>query len=90
MILLTHGYFLEEDEKEQLIMKPYVPLGILYLSAYLETKAIKHEVFDSTFSTSEKFKTNLLEKKTENTGLVYQPHDQNFGYPYHSFCKAAC
>lgn len=69
MILLTHGYFLEEDEKEKLIMKPYVPLGILYLSAYLETKAIKHEVFDSTFSTFEKFKNNLLEKKPKILAL---------------------
>ena len=32
-ILLTHGYFLGEDEKEQQIMKPYAPLGLLYISA---------------------------------------------------------
>jgi hypothetical protein len=37
-ILLTHGYFLAEDEKEQQIMKPYPPLGLLYLSAYLTTR----------------------------------------------------
>lgn len=60
MILLTHGYFLEEDEKEQAIMKPYVPLGILYISAYLESKEIPHKVFDSTFSSSEKLKEELL------------------------------
>ena len=24
-ILLTHGYFIAEDEKEQAIMKPYPP-----------------------------------------------------------------
>ena len=28
-LLLTHGYFLMEDPKEQRIMKPYAPLGIL-------------------------------------------------------------
>ena len=28
-ILLTHGYFLEEDEKEKSIMRPYAPLGLL-------------------------------------------------------------
>lgn len=50
MILLTHGYFINEDEKERSIMKPYVPLGILYLSAYLEQKKIPHNVFDTTFS----------------------------------------
>ena len=28
-ILLTHGYFLFEDEKERQIMKPYPTLGLL-------------------------------------------------------------
>ena len=27
-LLLTHGYFLAEDEKERQIMKPYPPLGL--------------------------------------------------------------
>lgn len=52
-ILLTHTYFISEDPKEQLIMKPYVPLGILYLSGYLEKHNFEHEVFDSTFSSFE-------------------------------------
>lgn len=49
-VLLTHGYFIADDPKEQLIMRPYVPLGILYISTYLEQQSIAHEVFDSTFS----------------------------------------
>ncbi len=48
-LLLTHGYFLQEDEKELQIMKPYVPLGILYLCSHLRTKGFGVEVFDSTF-----------------------------------------
>jgi len=32
-------------------MKPYVPLGILYLCSHLRQKGFKVEVFDSTFST---------------------------------------
>lgn len=60
-ILLTHGYFLEEDEKEKRIMRPYVPLGILYISAWLEKHGKDHEVFDSTFSTFEKLKSCLLQ-----------------------------
>ena len=39
-ILLTHGYFLAEDEKERQIMKPYPPLGLLYLSAFLKSARI--------------------------------------------------
>jgi anaerobic magnesium-protoporphyrin IX monomethyl ester cyclase len=50
-VLLTHGYFLADDPKEQAIMKPYVPLGILYISAWLEKHGIENEVFDSTFQT---------------------------------------
>jgi anaerobic magnesium-protoporphyrin IX monomethyl ester cyclase len=48
-VLLTHGYFLAEDEKERQIMKPYPPLGLLYLSAYLKRAGLSVEVFDSTF-----------------------------------------
>jgi anaerobic magnesium-protoporphyrin IX monomethyl ester cyclase len=50
-LLLTHGYFLHEDPKELQIMKPYAPLGILYLCSHLRQKGFKVEVFDSTFST---------------------------------------
>jgi anaerobic magnesium-protoporphyrin IX monomethyl ester cyclase len=52
-LLLTHGYFLAEDEKERQIMKPYPPLGLLYLSAYLKREGYAVEVFDSTFGTRE-------------------------------------
>ena len=38
-LLLTHGYFLHEDPKELQIMKPYAPLGILYLSSHLRARA---------------------------------------------------
>ena len=49
-ILLTHGYFLYEDPKELQIMKPYPPLGILYICSHLRQKGVRAEVFDSTFS----------------------------------------
>ena len=49
-LLLTHGYFLHEDPKELQIMKPYVPLGILYISSHLRAKGHAVEVFDATFS----------------------------------------
>jgi radical SAM superfamily enzyme YgiQ (UPF0313 family) len=50
-LVLTHGYFLQEDPKELQIMKPYVPLGILYICSHLRAKGIHAEVFDTTFST---------------------------------------
>ena len=48
-LLLTHGYFLNEDPRELQIMKPYVPLGILYLTSHLRARGFAVEVFDSTF-----------------------------------------
>ncbi len=53
-VLLTHAYYLASDEKESKIMKPYPPLGILYLAAYLEKKEIATDVIDSTFIDFEK------------------------------------
>jgi len=63
MILLTHGYFIAEDEKEQQIMKPYPPLGLLYVSAYLKENGYENTIFDSTFSSKEKLQNFLLEEQ---------------------------
>ena len=68
-ILLTHGYFLEEDEREKLIMKPYVPLGILYVSAYLEKNGFENKVFDSTFSSFEKLEKELVTTAPDIIGI---------------------
>ena len=52
-VLLTHGYFLQDDTKEQQIMKPYAPLGILYLSSHLRRQGVDAEIYDSTFGSRE-------------------------------------
>ncbi|MCE2772352.1 MAG: cobalamin-dependent protein, partial [Bacteroidetes bacterium] len=62
-VLLTHAYYLNEDPKEQAIMKPYVPLGILYLSAYLDQHKVDHEVYDSTFSRFDDHFTHIRNKQ---------------------------
>jgi anaerobic magnesium-protoporphyrin IX monomethyl ester cyclase len=64
-ILFTHGYFLSEDPKELQIMRPYVPLGILYISSFLEKKGYENEVFDSTFSTLDKLKEKIRNTKPD-------------------------
>ena len=68
-ILLTHGYFINEDEKEKAIMRPYVPLGILYISAYLEQNGYRNRVFDSTFSSFDLLCQTLLEDKPLVVGI---------------------
>ncbi len=49
-LVLTHGYFLFEDEKEVQIMRPYPTLGLLYISAFLRRAGFDVEIFDSTFA----------------------------------------
>lgn len=68
-LLLTHGYFLGEDPKEREIMKPYPPLGILSITAYLRSKGITPSVYDTTFSTFENFKEYLLEQRPAFIGI---------------------
>jgi radical SAM superfamily enzyme YgiQ (UPF0313 family) len=65
-LLLTHGYFLAEDEKERQIMKPYPPLGLLYLSAFLKTRGYSVDVFDSTFAE----RGRLVERFASERGTV--------------------
>jgi radical SAM superfamily enzyme YgiQ (UPF0313 family) len=48
-LLLTHAFFLGEDPKEQRVMKPYPPLGLLYLSSHLRARGLDVELYDSTF-----------------------------------------
>ena len=68
-LLFTHGYFLHEDPKEQAIMKPYPPLGLLYLSAWLEKHGVENEVFDTTFSTKTALQQYLLEHRPRIVAL---------------------
>ena len=65
-LLLTHGYFLDEDEKERAIMKPYPPLGLLYLSGYLKTCGFSVDVFDTTFES----RARLVESLSGHRGGV--------------------
>lgn len=62
-LLFTHAYYLSDDLKEQKIMKPYPPLGLLYVSAYLKSKNIENDVFDTTFSSLANQLTFIENKK---------------------------
>ncbi len=64
-IFLTHAYYLNSDPNELRIMKPYVPLGILYISAYLKQNGFDVSVFDSTFQSFEKQKEALIAAKPQ-------------------------
>src|SRR5246500_397619 len=68
-LLLTHGYFLYEDPKEMQIMKPYAPLGILYLCSHLRQHGFQVEVFDTTFSSRQSLFRHLQTEKPSMLGI---------------------
>ncbi|MBZ0289838.1 MAG: B12-binding domain-containing radical SAM protein [Anaerolineae bacterium] len=68
-ILLAHGYFLYEDPHELKVMKPYPPLGILYISSYLKKQGFDVGVFDSTFSSMTAFKELVARERPSVVGL---------------------
>src|SRR5271155_6259908 len=68
-LLLTHGYFLYEDPKELQIMKPYAPLGILYLCSHLRQQGFDVEVFDTPFSSREALFLHLRSETPSVLGI---------------------
>ena len=68
-LLLAHGYFLYEDPKELQIMKPYAPLGILYLCSHLRQQGFDVDVFDTTFSSREALFQHLRSEKPSVLGI---------------------
>jgi radical SAM superfamily enzyme YgiQ (UPF0313 family) len=48
-ILLTHAYYLPLVRRDRRIMRPYVPLGPLYVAGYLREQGHPASFFDTTF-----------------------------------------
>ena len=69
-LILTHAYYLNEDPKELLIMKPYAPLGLLYISSYLNKKSVENHVFDSTFYSQEE-QLSFIQTKQPKAVAIY-------------------
>jgi len=68
-LLLTHGYFLSEDEQERRVMKPYPPLGLLYLTSHLKARGFDVRVFDSTFRTFAELRALLARDRPSLVGI---------------------
>jgi anaerobic magnesium-protoporphyrin IX monomethyl ester cyclase len=69
-LLLTHGYFLADDAKERQIVKPYPPLGILYLSSYLKARGFAVDVYDATFGSRQEL-FGILDREPAGVIGVY-------------------
>jgi radical SAM superfamily enzyme YgiQ (UPF0313 family) len=68
-ILLSHGYFIAEDEHEKQIMKPYPTLGLLYISSHLKAKGFAVDLWDSTFRTLADFRAHVQATRPSLVGL---------------------
>lgn len=68
-LLLSHGFFLALDPSEQRVMRPYPPLGLLYLSSHLKARGVDVGVFDSTFATPRAFEHHLASVRPRAVGL---------------------
>jgi radical SAM superfamily enzyme YgiQ (UPF0313 family) len=68
-VLLTHGYFLYEDPHELAVMKPYPPLGLLYISSHLKAQGIATHLFDTTFSRMEEVQAYLQRERPPVVGV---------------------
>src|SRR5262245_63449380 len=68
-VLLAHGYYLREDPHELQVMKPYPPLGLLYIAAYLKVRGFSVGVFDATFRRPGDFAALLATERPTVVGL---------------------
>ncbi len=68
-VLLTHGYHLWDDPHERQTMRPYPPLGLLYIAAHLEAEGADVAVFDSTFARGADFVQAVQEARPKVVGI---------------------
>src|SRR5215831_2881204 len=61
-ILLANTYFLNRDPTEMRNMRPYAPLGILYLAGYVRQQGYNVQVYDNTFRQDEQAFFRALEE----------------------------
>jgi anaerobic magnesium-protoporphyrin IX monomethyl ester cyclase len=87
-ILLTHGYFIAEDAHEQKVMKPYPPLGVLYISSHLKRKGFHVEVFDTTFSTREQQNEYVERTRPSIVGIYTNLMTKLNVLPFIQVCKS--
>src|SRR6266702_2557031 len=68
-VLLTHGYFLYEDPHELAVMKPYPPLGLMYISSHLKARGVDSELFDTTFARFDDLQAHLRATRPPVVGV---------------------
>jgi anaerobic magnesium-protoporphyrin IX monomethyl ester cyclase len=65
--LLVNPVFLSQNEAERDLMSPYIPLGLLYLGAFLRERRYQVEIFDGTFQEGDRDFIAALDKYSPKT-----------------------
>lgn len=86
-LLLAHGYFLYDDPHELQVMKPYPPLGILYISSYLKSRGFDIGVFDSTFQSMADFEETVKRERPSVVGIYVNMMTKRNALKMLKFCK---
>src|SRR3981081_2617330 len=68
-VLLTHAYFMYEDPHELAVMKPYPPLGLLYVNSHLKERGVDSHIFHTTFSRFDQLAACLRAKTPRVLGV---------------------
>lgn len=68
-LLLSNSYFLDLDEHEKTIMKPYAPLGPMSLSSYLKSKGADVHLHDTTFTDLADYRATVERLKPRVVGI---------------------
>jgi radical SAM superfamily enzyme YgiQ (UPF0313 family) len=86
-ILLTHGYILSEDPHEAEIMRPYPPLGLLYLSSYLKERGYEVGVSDATFGDPASFHSLVEAERPPVVGIYANMLTRGTALRMARFCR---
>lgn len=88
-ILLTHGYFLHGDPHELEVMRPYPPLGLLYISSHLKERGFEPELFDSTFQSRAAFDAHVARARPPVVGIYCNMMTRRNAVSMIPACRAA-
>lgn len=88
-VLLSHGYCLAEDAQERQIMKPYPPLGLLYVASHLKAAGVSVGVYDPTFLSIEGFRDHVRDHRPPVVGLYCNLMTKQNVLRMISICKQA-
>ncbi len=76
-VLFTHSYFLQFDQKQKELSKPYPPLATILAASYLRENGFEVDLFDTNFALSAQDINPKIESFQPDVLVIY---DDGFNY----------